>query len=271
MRKLALLFLAALVSMSSTAQSAPSAGPQILVVGTYHMSNPGQDIFNMSADDVLAPKRQSEIAELLEVLKAFHPTKIAIEADVYRDRAQKEYADYLVGKYDLSRNEIDQIDYRLAKELGMKTIYSVDFDGDFPMQRVINYAKAKGQSQELDQLMSQVGNMVKKQDEYLHSHTILETLSYMNADAKVAEDLGFYARWCHYGEPGDYAGPDLLASWYQRNARIYNNIAKIVESPNERILVIYGAGHLGLLRQNVASDPTMTLRKLSDFAGDKAK
>jgi hypothetical protein len=69
------------------------------------------------------------------------------------------------------------------------------------------------------------------------------------------------------GEPGDYAGPDLLASWYQRNIRIYNNIAAIIESPNERVLVIYGAGHLGWLRQDVANDPAMRLRKLSEFAG----
>jgi hypothetical protein len=94
---------------------------------------------------------------------------------------------------------------------------------------------------------------------------VLETLLYMNDDERVALDVGFYLREAHLGEPGDYAGPDLLAGWYQRNIRIYNNIVNIIKSPNERVLVIYGAGHLGWLRQIVANDPTVRLRKLSEL------
>ncbi len=261
----ALVFLAAGLSMTAIAQTAPPQRAEILILGTYHMANPGRDIFNMSADDVLLPKRQAEIGELLEALKRFKPTKIAIESTVYEDRRPKQYAEYLAGTYTLSRNEIDQIGYRLAKELGMKAIYPLDIEGEFPMQRVINYAKATGQSQVMDQLMSEIGEMVKQQDGYLHSHSVLETLLYMNDDKKVAQDVGFYYREARLGEPGDYAGPDLLASWYQRNIRIYSNIAKIIESPNERVLVIYGAGHLGWLQQDVASDPALRLRKLSEF------
>jgi hypothetical protein len=41
---------------------------------------------------------------------------------------------------------------------------------------------------------------------------------------------------------------------------------QLADSPGERILVIYGAGHLGWLRQFTASDPTMRLRKLAEFA-----
>jgi hypothetical protein len=54
---------------------------EVLVLGVYHMANPGHDIFNMDADDVLSPKRQLEIAELAAVLKKFKPTKIAVEHD----------------------------------------------------------------------------------------------------------------------------------------------------------------------------------------------
>jgi hypothetical protein len=259
------LFLATVLSVTATAQTAPPQRAEILILGTYHMANPGHDIFNVAADDVLSPKRQAEIGELLEVLKRFKPTKIAIESTVYEDRRPKQYAEYLAGPYTLSSNEIEQIGFRLAKELGMKAIYPVDIDGDFPWQRMLNYAKAKGQSQIMDQLESEIGEMVKEWDSYLHSHTVLETLIFMNDDKNVAKDVGFYFREAHLGEPGDYAGPDLLTGWYQRNIRIYNNITKIIESPNERVLVIYGAGHLGWLRQDVANDPGMRLRKLSEF------
>jgi hypothetical protein len=53
------------------------------------MSNPGHDVHNTQADDVLSPTRQQEIAQLIEVLKRFHRTKIAIEADVGSNRWSK--------------------------------------------------------------------------------------------------------------------------------------------------------------------------------------
>jgi hypothetical protein len=138
-------------------------------------------------------------------------------------------------------------------------------DGDFPWPRVVNYAKGSGRSKEMDAIMSEIGIMVKAQDQYLASHTILETLLYMNADAKVADDMGFYFREAHLGEPGDWPGADLVSDWFRRNMRIYSNVTRLVDSPNERILVIYGNGHLGWLRHIVASDPTLRLRKLADF------
>ena len=57
------LFLGVLaISLNSTSRAQSNARPQILVLGTYHMSNPGRDVHNMQADDILSPKRQQEIA-----------------------------------------------------------------------------------------------------------------------------------------------------------------------------------------------------------------
>jgi len=238
---------------------------EVLVLGVYHMANPGHDIFNTQSDDVLAPKRQREIAQLIEALKKFHPTRIAIESDVWSQRTGREYADYVAGKYTLSRNEIDQIGYRLAKELGHKAVYPVDVDGEFPFQRVVDYAKASGRTKELDAMLAEIGDMVKAQNAYLASHTILETLLFMNADDKVASDVGFYFREAHFGEPGDWAGADLVSDWFRRNMRIYSNVVRLTDSPSERVLVIYGSGHLGWLRHQFGSDPNIQLRKLSEF------
>jgi hypothetical protein len=239
---------------------------EVLVLGVYHMANPGHDLFNMQADDVLSPKRQQEVAALAAVLRKFQPTKIAIESDYGEDKYPKRYAEYLAGTYALSRNEIEQIGLRLARDMGHTTVYPVDADGDFPFPRVVNYAKATGQSAGLEAILGDIGKMVKEEDEYLKTHTVLQMLLMMNSDPQVAHDLGFYYLEARYGEPGDYAGPDLLAEWYRRNIRIYNNVMKLVASPEDRILVIFGAGHLGWLRQDFASNPTLRLRKLEEFA-----
>jgi hypothetical protein len=250
---------------SAEAPAQPVARAEVLVLGVYHMANPGRDIYNMQADDVLAPKRQAEIAQLVEVLKRFRPTKIAVERDVWDSRLPKDYADYVAGKHELTRNEIEQIGFRLARELGHEAVYPVDADGEFPYPRLVNYAKASERSRELDAIMGGFGARTKAQGEYLASHTVLETLLYMNADERVTEEVGLYYRQAHLGEPGDWAGADLVSDWFRRNMRIYSNVTRLADSPNERVLVIFGAGHLGWLRQAVSSDPTLRLRTLAEL------
>jgi hypothetical protein len=255
----------AIVSHQSLVQAAP-ARAEVLVLGVYHMANPGRDIHNTQADDVLAPKRQAEMTQLIEVLKKFRPTKVAVERNPGDNRITGPYADYLAGKHELTRNEIEQIGFRLAKELGHKAVYGVDADGEFPYPRVVKYAQATGRSKEFEALNNEVGAMVKAQNEYLASHSILDMLLYLNSDEKVAEAVGFYYRQAHFGEAWDWAGADLIADWFRRNIRIYSNVVQLADSPNERILVIFGSGHTGWLQQNFASDPTIRLRKLAEFA-----
>jgi hypothetical protein len=252
-------------------QQSPPALPaaaqtEILVLGTFHMANPGRDINNMQVDDVLAPKRQREIADVMAVLKKFNPTKVAVEAAFNSDATPKRYLDYIAGKHELTRNETEQLGFRLAKELGHKAIYAVDADGEFPYPRVVDFAKARDRSKEFDALMAESSERVKATNAYLTSHSVLETLLYMNSDDYTAAAVGFYYRLAHFTEPWNWAGPDLVADWTRRNLRIYGNVIRLADTPNERIIVIYGAGHVGWLQQAFGGDPSVRLRKLAEFA-----
>jgi Family of unknown function (DUF5694) len=248
-----------------TGKPAAPARAEVLVLGVYHMANPGHDVFNMKADDVLGARRQAEIAQVIDVLKRFHPTKIAVERDAGDKRIARDYAAYLVGKHELTRNEIEQLGFRLAKELGHERVYPVDADGEFPYQRLVDYAKASSRSKELEAMNQEVGAEVKAQGAYLASHTILETLLYMNSDKRVARDVGWYYCFAHFGRPGDWAGADLVADWVRRNMRIFTNVVRLINSPDERVLVIFGAGHLGWLRQAFAGDPAIRLRTVAEL------
>jgi hypothetical protein len=87
----------------------------------------------------------------------------------------------------------------------------------------------------------------------------------LNSDSVVARDVAEYFTFVPFGEPYEFAGPDLLAAWYQRNIRIYHNIRAIIDSPRDRVLVIFGAGHLGWLREDVSHDAGVRLRKLEEL------
>jgi hypothetical protein len=261
MQKLAVL---ALILSAVAAHAADAPRTEVLVVGVFHMANPGRDIFNTQVDDVLAPKRQAEIAEVVAALKKFAPTKVAVEADAGDERVTKRYAEYVAGKHELSRNETEQLGFRLAKELGHATVYPVDVDGEFPFRHLMNFAKASGRSKEVESMMSEVGAMVKAENEYLASHTILQMLLTLNSDDRVAHDVGSYYLQGTIGEVGDWAGADLVSAWFQRNMRIYSNVMNIA-TPQDRIVVIFGAGHLGWLQHDFASNPNVRVRKLAEF------
>ncbi len=244
--------------------------PEILVLGTFHMANPGHDIHDVQVDDVLSPERQRQIARVVDILARFRPTKIAIESHVGSQRATREYAEYVAGRYTLTRNEIDQLGYRLAKLLGQQTIYPVDEDGDFPFYRVRNYAIANGLEDRFAAEQRRADARVRAEGDFLRTHSVLETLQLLNADSSAATAVGeYYTGFLPFGEPYEYAGPDLLASWFQRNLRIYHNVRALITAPTDRVLVIYGSGHLGWLRQIVASDPSVKLRTLADLSPDR--
>jgi hypothetical protein len=51
-------------------------------------------------------------------------------------------------------------------------------------------------------------------------------------------------------------GVDILSSWwYNRNLRIFRKLQLITESPNDRILLIFGNGHAAVLRQFLEASP----------------
>ncbi|MFB3042277.1 MAG: DUF5694 domain-containing protein, partial [Candidatus Poribacteria bacterium] len=89
---------------------------------------------NVEADDVMTPKRQIEIKQLVGRLKKFKPTKVAVEHESEKDvELQTTYRSYLNGNYQLRRNETQQIGFRLAQQMGHRHIYPVDWNKPPPV------------------------------------------------------------------------------------------------------------------------------------------
>src|SRR5215472_9124171 len=152
-----LLFVLVAVASAQTKERVGTASAKkarVLVLGVFHMANPGKDMFNLQVDDVLAPKRQKELSDLAGTLKKFQPTKIALESSAGSEKIRKQYEDYLAGNYSLTRSESDQIGFRLAKELGHKQIYGIDIQGDFPFDPIMEFAKKNGTEKLLHGLLS---------------------------------------------------------------------------------------------------------------------
>jgi Family of unknown function (DUF5694) len=227
--------------------------PMLVILGTYHMGNPGNNIVNPKVNDVAAPERQKQIVELVEKLKKFKPTKIVVECDLEDDaKTQEIYDRYLSGNYQLSKNETNQIGFRLAKDVGHKKVYCVDWS-DFWDDPAINYTKYAAKDAELDNFLKGVNQNLKKEIdaefEKLLPLPITDQLIFLNRPDQMEKRHKVYFDIMRIGRGSEYAGAGYLSWWYRRNMVILTNIIRITDSMNDRILVIYGEGHNKLLNQ----------------------
>lgn len=260
-----LLFVIFCFSLPVAAQETKQTKPVVMILGTYHMGNPGLDLNNVKADDVRAPKRQKEIADFIALVKKFKPTRIAVEQTPNDAQYLKHYQEYLDGKYELAANEIDQIGFRLAKEMNHKQLYPIDWKGNFDFDKVLASAKTNNQQAITDALLASGKTMTAKFDERLKTATITETLREMNDEKTLAAMQHPYLTFVRVGAGTDFAGANLTGDWYERNLKIYANITRLADAPTERILVIVGAGHAKLLQQFVAESEEYDLETVGEY------
>jgi hypothetical protein len=239
---------------------------EVMIVGTYHMGNPGLDLHNVKADDVLTPKRQKEIAEVAARLARFKPTVIAVEQQAKdpSDMRLSRYHDYLKGKIKDSRNEVVQLGFRTAGETKLKDVYGIDVDGDFPFEALAKFAQAHGNTAFLDRANKMGEEAVNAIGEKLKTSTVGGTLRYMNDPKLIEYGNEFYRSTLAIGRGNDQPGATLEAAWYARNFQI---CARLVQSakPGDRVIVFYGAGHSFLLRQCVSEMPGYKLIEANDY------
>lgn len=227
--------------------------PTLVVLGTYHMGTPGNNVVNGKVDDISSPQRQQQIVRLVEKLKTFKPSKIVLECDLEDDaKVNETYDKHLSGNYQLSKNETNQIGFRLAKELAHQKVYCVDWS-DFWDDPSINLWKYAAKDAELDSFLKRADGDLKKEvdaeAEKLFALPVINQLALLNRSDRMEKDHSRYFEYIRIGRGKEYIGANYVAWWFRRNLTILDNIIRITDTPTDRILVIYGAGHAKLLTQ----------------------
>jgi len=232
--------------------------PQVLILGTYHFDNPGLDIAKVSVVDVLLPSRQAEIARVVDALARFRPTRIAVEQQpASASRLDSVYQAYRAGRHELTRSETQQLGFRLGAMFGHAHLYPVDHREDFPFEAMMAYAEAHDTAfvSFVRQELARIGEEAEREQ---RENTVGEILRNKNDPKELARDHGTYMRFAGVGAGDSFVGAELVAKWYERNIKIFANLQQIAK-PGDRVLVIFGAGHVPTLRQLVDAHPGMTL------------
>lgn len=234
---------------------------EMMVLGTYHMVNSENHLVNAKVDDVTQAKRQRELAALADALAAWKPTKILVEWEEPPPFTVAKYRAFTRAHLTKQPNEVIQIGFRLARQMGHKDVYGFDeqpSDGEpdyFPFPRVKAYADAHGQAAAVDGLLDFFKTRSAAEDAEQGKLSIAEILRRKNQPDYYRRDhaMGYYGLLA-VGDANDQPGAELNAYWYMRNAKMFAKIGLISE-PRDRVLVLVGAGHKFWLSHFAALTP----------------
>ncbi len=248
---------------------------KILCLGVFHFNFPNLDFQQISDSDkidVFEKKHHDEIIQIVEKIADFKPTAIAIEyPSQNQDELNKTYNKYLNNEYKLTRDEHEQIGFRLAKKMNLETLYCVDEWGDFDSD--INNLISNKDKTELNQFTSYMESNPDKDKYFEFEHVfkqegILAELKKLNNPSNIKKSLGNYLinAFKYESQEKDFLGVKFeTGRWFSRNLKIFRNIQRIPQESSERILLIFGADHLNLLNVLFDSSSEFELLSLNDY------
>ncbi len=268
------------------------AKAQLLLLGTFHFKDGGHDRYIPEHDiGILSPQRQAELDHVIDLLARFRPNKIAVECGADEQAViDTQYRQYCAGTFTLTPNEVHQLGFKLAHRLGLQTLHCVDVWGryydppidveifakthtseDFdklpdPFEALRTYAAAHGQDGIIEQWLHDLDAGGRSGDAAKMTRSLRDSFLDMNSERSLRDShAGYLTGPFKIGVGQDYPGVDYVCAWYSRNLRIFANLQRITESPDDRILVIIGSGHIPILRHCAQSSPDHQLVEVSEY------
>ena len=262
-----LAFAAALLVPTVALAQSPTAAPRepikVMVVGVFHLNNPGRDINNISVDPVTTPAKQVELAAIAGALRAFDPNAVAIEREAPDPATllDPHYPAFTPADLLTDGDERVQIGYRLARLEGMDQVYAIDekpAEGErdyFPFSKVQEWFTAHGRQAEFEALNAPVAAFTADFAARQRTETLGALLADINRrDHPINGSMALYYGLLQFGDAVAQPGAELNAAWYERNAKIFAKLMTVAK-PGDRVVIIFGAGHAYWLRHFIENTP----------------
>lgn len=246
---------------------------RVMVLGTYHMANPGRDLVNVEADDVLDAERQAGLEDLADLLSGWAPDRVAVELPhEWQADVETAYESYRTGQraYDraepfpdplpdgLARTESVQIGFRLADRLDHAAPLAVDHESRVPatttpeaMEAAIRGVPAH---EETSYPLPDPAELAAEASRRLARSTLPEYHRWMNEEPQLRENHALLFGAALDGEDAD-AGIGMVTAWYERNLRAVRTLRERLDATDDRVLLLFGSGHVRVLRHLLDEAP----------------
>jgi hypothetical protein len=215
----------------------------VLLVASWHFH-----------EEEAAPPADELDAVVEKLATRFQPTKVAVEV-LWSSQGDvdQSYAQFRAGGFS-ARSEVVQVGYRLAARCGLDGLAAVDFHDEFWEPSIEEVAHRRPELQAVyDEVL-----MAAVPFDPPHDGTVAGRLRAYNEPAFLDALWAPYVTMLGIADTGDYPGVDIVANWWRRNLKIAVNIQQAVGA-DDRVAVVYGAGHVPILQRILAELPGVEL------------
>lgn len=276
LKKLSIAFVFSLCFLTAFSQNKKV---NVVLVGTYHFNNPGNDAVKTKERNILSEESQKGLEQITDQLKKkFNPDQIFVESN-FNQKAEldQQYQLYLKNEYHKFTDTITkprkkrfyvegetyQLAFRLAKKSGNKEVYPIDTLIEMRFDLLQKIVKADPTTSKI--FDDKLAAMTARSNNVMSKKSLREVFLSMNEAADLNENKGFYISFANaLGKDGKYFGPNFVADWYKRNLIMYANIQHQLKADAKNIVVLVGTGHAAMFREFFKNDDNFNLIELKD-------
>lgn len=228
--------------------SQPRSPTSLLLVGTFHMAGPTPDLAEVAVGDLRTDARAREVEAVAASLARYEPTKVAVECAHDADGLDPLYQAYVRGQRALGPSEVEQLGFRVAARLGHPQVYPVDVAGRFYEETLELLLAEARHAATWTAVLEAAEGAARAVEERLAGGTVAGALRELNTATSRMETLRPYLRdLLRLTSEDNWSGAEMVANWYRRNVHIAAALVRIT-TPGDRVLLLYGAGHVPVLR-----------------------
>lgn len=262
MRRLTGVFLFSF--LGQVAHAANVEKPKISILAIFHFEQKKLDLHDIEKTPEIDNKAIKDIQGVIDEMGKYKANKIALENNVYDRKIGLDYAEYVAGRHLLDSGEKEQFGFRMAKTYGHKEIYGVDVHQPmYTLGPALEYVQ-KNQPRLLPFLADD--EAIKKLSVALSKMTIAQGIKYVNSEEVEKIHRNLYGALPEAGNAFLNYGAEATAEWYKRNIGIVANLSRLAE-PGDRILLVIGHAHKGILRDLIKNNPRLEYVESSTFLG----
>lgn len=253
-----------------------------LLMGTFPCAHPHTSVAKntkSSEIDMRVDTYQKELERMAKQIEKYNPNQIFVEINpAAQGWIDTMYYYYLTDNRDSLKkypgfynSEFVQIAFRIGKLCGVEEIHCVDAMGaNLRLSKKDSVFAAKNQNtykntpaaKQNEQKWKQ---FFDKENEMMQKLSVIEYLLYLNSPKRLQRAQ--MAEWetIELGDDIFPSGADIATFSYNRNLRIYANILRHINPTKpQRILILFGAGHIPQLSQFFEYNDDFEVIKLNE-------
>ena len=271
-----LLCIAIYVS-SSTAILHAQEKVNVILIGTYHFNNPGNDASKNVERNILSENDQLGLEEITDAIVRKHkPDQMFVESafskrghlnelyQLYLNNQYNRYTDTLQNKrykrYYIE-GETFQLAFRLARKSGHREVFSIDTMIPMRFDLLLKELSAD-LKKEFD---TKLAESTKRGNKVLEKEKLKDVFLGLNEDDALAKNKGVYLSLINkVGIQNDYFGAKLVSDWFKRNLMIYANFQSQLKKTTKTAVILVGTGHAAILKDFLKHDDHFNLIELKN-------